>query len=203
MTVRKLSNDRQQYSRLSCHPSIVIISAAAAILLGNSCCELDVVNGFVPSVPRHQQSHFEYNLRLSPDLSQQISHYSSSEIRNDSKLYLKPLGYNYLVSQWMDARVLPLYSTRNKKTQKVSWSKSVNSLDEGGNDTTNGESRFGVRRRVRSVLKKAKKRTGIQNSSFKEEDEESGSPQLKTTLTASNVIADAASIGGLGAVVVD
>ncbi len=201
MTSRKLSNERQQYGRLSYHPSIVVISAAAAILLGNSCCELDVVNGFMSTVPRHRESQFEYNLRLSPGLQQPIL--PNSDRRNDSKLYLKSLGYNYLVNQWMDARVPPLYSTRNKKTQKVSWSKSVSELDDEGGSDNNGESRFGVRRRVRSVLKKAKKRTGIENSSFKEEDEDSGSTQIKTTLTASNVIADAASIGGLGAVVLD
>lgn len=58
------------------------------------------------------------------------------------------------------------------------------------------ESRFGVRRRVRSVLDKAKKRTGIDNSSA-EKDED---PYVQTGL---NVVAEAASIGGWGTVTTD
>lgn len=58
------------------------------------------------------------------------------------------------------------------------------------------ESRFGVRRRVKSVLDKAKKRTGIENSSV-EKNEES------YMQSGPNIVAEAASIGGWGTVVVD
>jgi hypothetical protein len=58
------------------------------------------------------------------------------------------------------------------------------------------ESRFGVRRRVKSVLDKAKKRTGIDNSSVEKDD----GPYVQT---GPNIVAEAASIGGWGAVVID
>jgi len=58
------------------------------------------------------------------------------------------------------------------------------------------ESRFGVRRRVKSVLDKAKKRTGIDNSSDEKNDE-------TYVQSGPNIIAEAASIGGSGAVVLD
>lgn len=68
------------------------------------------------------------------------------------------------------------------------------SNEKGGNG-----SRFGVRSRVRSVLQKAKKRTGISNNSDRTRPLSSPpkppSPQ--------SVIAEAASIGGLGAVIID
>lgn len=56
-------------------------------------------------------------------------------------------------------------------------------------------SRFGVRSRVRSVLKKARNRTGIANNSDKE--------QRTSRQTSQSVIAEAVSIGGLGAVLLD
>eukprot|EP00566_Odontella_aurita_P008107 CAMPEP_0113570700 /NCGR_PEP_ID=MMETSP0015_2-20120614/25127_1 /TAXON_ID=2838 /ORGANISM="Odontella" /LENGTH=658 /DNA_ID=CAMNT_0000473535 /DNA_START=148 /DNA_END=2127 /DNA_ORIENTATION=- /assembly_acc=CAM_ASM_000160 len=83
--------------------------------------------------------------------------------------------------------------------------------------SSSSESRLGVRRRVRSVLAKARSRTGIQNSSEEgggvgggggvgaangRKLNGSGTP-LKTTLSGLDVVAEAASIGGLGAVVVD
>ncbi|KAL3794315.1 hypothetical protein HJC23_012440 [Cyclotella cryptica] len=58
------------------------------------------------------------------------------------------------------------------------------------------ESRFGVRRRVKSVLDKAKKRTGIDNSSVQGRDE-------TFTQTGPNIVAETASIGGLGTASVD
>ncbi|KAL3766582.1 hypothetical protein ACHAWO_008256 [Cyclotella atomus] len=58
------------------------------------------------------------------------------------------------------------------------------------------ESRFGVRRRVKSVLDKAKKRTGIDNSSVEKNDE----PYMQS---GPNIVAEAASIGGWGTVVLD
>jgi len=52
------------------------------------------------------------------------------------------------------------------------------------------ESPLGVRRRVKAVLEKARSRTGIRNSS-------TDSRKIKTKQTASSILADAASIGGL------
>lgn len=52
------------------------------------------------------------------------------------------------------------------------------------------ESPLQVRRRVRAVIDKARTKTGIRNS-------------IRTRLSASSIVADAASIGGLGGVVVD
>lgn len=71
-------------------------------------------------------------------------------------------------------------------------------------------SQFGVRSRVRSVLEKARNRTGIRNNNSeknltprqKREQEEQRRRQSNPPSTQS-VIAEAASIGGLGAVVVD
>jgi len=80
------------------------------------------------------------------------------------------------------------------------WSRPATISDTDTNtsstaDRTKRESRFGVRSRVRSVLKKAKQRTGIRNNSEASLEKKEPSPQ--------SVIAEAASIGGLGAVVVD
>ena len=56
------------------------------------------------------------------------------------------------------------------------------------------ESPLGVRRRVKAVLAKAKSRTGISNSS----EDTDYRRKIKTKQTASSIVADAASIGGLG-----
>lgn len=85
-----------------------------------------------------------------------------------------------------------LYSTSgaDEEQQQVSFSK-------------RSESPLGVRRRVKAVLAKAKSRTGISNSSSEEEDDDERQQQpayrkIKTQQTASSIVADAASIGGLG-----
>lgn len=56
-------------------------------------------------------------------------------------------------------------------------------------------SRFGVRRRVKKVLQRARNRTGIQNSSERQ--------VLITEQSQFTVVAESASIGGLGGVMVD
>jgi hypothetical protein len=56
------------------------------------------------------------------------------------------------------------------------------------------ESRFGVRKRVRTVLDKAKKRTGIENGTTDGRNGEE-SPFVQSNL---NIVAEAASLGGLG-----
>lgn len=85
------------------------------------------------------------------------------------------------------------------------------SLDDGddsdGNDNVNGRSRFGVRSRVKSVLRKARNRTGIDNNSDTSSSTTAATAAYYTTRvrkpSTQSVISDAASIGGLGAVVVD
>jgi hypothetical protein len=61
------------------------------------------------------------------------------------------------------------------------------------------ESRFGVRKRVRTVLDKAKKRTGVDNRTDERRSNDE-SPFVQTDL---NVMVDAASVGGLGGIVFD
>ena len=70
----------------------------------------------------------------------------------------------------------------SRDEEDVSWSRS------GEN-----ESRFGVRRRVKKVLERAKNRTGIQNYS----------ETLTTKQSSTSILAESASIGGLGGVLVD
>lgn len=153
---------------------------------------------------------------------------------------------------------LKLYSSRrnanNPNKNQESWSNraTVSDTNASTGSSSKAESRFGVRRRVRKVLEKAKRRTGIRNNSEDDDGDfytlsgtrsssssfsssarsESASSSslftpstpsapvstspsivsatsaapprpLKTTSTVPNVVADAASIGGLGAVVVD
>ena len=68
------------------------------------------------------------------------------------------------------------------------------------------ESRFGVRKRVKSVLSKAKKRTGVNNVSMNKEREYSrivNGEKSSFIQTGPNVVAETASIGGLGDVALD
>jgi len=76
-----------------------------------------------------------------------------------------------------------VFASREKDAQTESWSRSASS----------DASRFGVRRRVRKVLARAKNRTGIKNAS----------ETLTTKQSSSSIVAESASIGGLGGVLVD
>jgi len=90
--------------------------------------------------------------------------------------------------------------------------KSVLRLRASRGEGENDKGRVGVRSRVKSVLKKARARTGIRNNTEGGNEypyvngNVSGRTQpkpLKTISSATAVVAEAASIGGLGAVVVD
>jgi hypothetical protein len=74
--------------------------------------------------------------------------------------------------------------------------------DDQLNGSKRSESPLGVRRRVKAALAKAKSRTGINNSSDDHDNKDNSVrplySKIKTQQTASNVIANAASIGGLG-----
>eukprot|EP00581_Thalassiosira_minuscula_P009768 CAMPEP_0183708524 /NCGR_PEP_ID=MMETSP0737-20130205/4819_1 /TAXON_ID=385413 /ORGANISM="Thalassiosira miniscula, Strain CCMP1093" /LENGTH=501 /DNA_ID=CAMNT_0025936417 /DNA_START=457 /DNA_END=1962 /DNA_ORIENTATION=+ len=90
---------------------------------------------------------------------------------------------------------------RQKPSLDTTWSNAVREKSELN------ESRFGVRKRVRSVLDKAKKRTGIENSSTSTVKRDTEPKRINGDAsyyqTGPNVVAEAASLGGLGAVVVD
>ena len=93
---------------------------------------------------------------------------------------------------------------RSRKTFNVdtTWSNAVRQRSDLN------ESRFGVRKRVRTVLDKAKKRTGIENGS--ESNGTENEQQLSSSRGAANgesssfvqtglnIMADAASVGGIG-----
>ena len=78
----------------------------------------------------------------------------------------------------------PLLASREKNAPTESWSKSAAGAAS--------PSRVGVRRRVQKVLQRAKNRTGIQNAS-----------ELNTKQSTSSIVAESASIGGLGGVLMD
>lgn len=101
-----------------------------------------------------------------------------------------------------------LFMTRGDKSSYDAlkgWSRSatVNDIDTSTSTATdvNGEfSKLGVRSRVKKILRKARSRTGIRNNS--EDSLPTPIPPPKPP-TPQSVIAEAASIGGLGGVVVD
>ena len=89
---------------------------------------------------------------------------------------------------------------RNRSNHNVdtTWSNAVRQRSELN------ESRFGVRKRVQTVLDKAKKRTGIDNSSAAPDRQPKRkkweSPYVQS---GPNIVAEAASMGGLEPVVID
>lgn len=85
---------------------------------------------------------------------------------------------------------------RSRKTFSVdtTWSNAVRQKSDLN------ESRFGVRKRVRTVLDKAKKRTGIENGTD-EQQSKGANGESAFLQTGLNIMAEAASVGGLGEVV--
>ena len=92
---------------------------------------------------------------------------------------------------------------RSRKTFNVdtTWSNAVRQRSDLN------ESRFGVRKRVRTVLDKAKKRTGIENGTENNGTENEQQPSSRGAAngesssfvqTGLNIMADAASVGGIG-----
>ena len=90
---------------------------------------------------------------------------------------------NNSIQQWSISRKSPNH--RRSTTSVDTWSNAVRQKSDLN------ESRFGVRRRVKSVLDKAKKRTGIENSST---GEKGGDGRGKRP--GRNIVAETASIGG-------
>lgn len=197
-----------------CDINIVLVSAATVLLAANNCCFSTYA--FTPQ--------------------QQIGKYQPSGSINDSfPRNIKGINLQPIIrKRRCDLREFEsetsntsLYSSPRRRNNNESWSKRatiMSSTEERSKTRSRGESRYGVRRRVKSVLEKAKKRTGIRNNSedFLNSSIPASSPPsprqpissqkfppppsskpLKTTSSVTNVVAEAASIGGLGAVVVD
>ncbi|KAL7498961.1 hypothetical protein ACHAWT_010311 [Skeletonema menzelii] len=110
---------------------------------------------------------------------------ASSPYRASSALFVPPRSrtttlahsYHFMSTQKRPKQNRPINNTSG------SWSNAVRQKSELD------ESRFGVRNRVKSVLKKAKKRTGIENASAAKG---SGSPSKRS---GASIIAETASIG--------
>ena len=178
--------------------NIVLVSAATALLAVNNCCFCAFA-----FTPQQQIGNYNFHGRLNQLLPQNIEGINTHPIirkRRCDLLEIEP-----------KATSTTLFSSPRRSNNKKSWSKRatiMSSTEESTETRRNRESRYGVRRRVKSVLEKAKKRTGIRNNSedFLNSSIPSPAPplkSLKTTSSVTNVVAEAASIGGLGAVVVD
>jgi len=132
-------------------------------------------------------------------------HYSIHS-RAPSALFVSPISRSSVINPSMSIqRKTPQEQRRTNSNLDTTWSNAVRQKSELN------ESRFGVRKRVKSVLKKAQKRTGIENASDangKEQTRINGGSSYVVQAssfvqTGPNIVAETASIGGLGAVVVD
>jgi len=125
--------------------------------------------------------------------------------RSPSALFVSPIYRSSLINPSMSIQRKTPHQHRTATSDlDTTWSNAVRQKSELN------ESRFGVRKRVKSVLKKAKKRTGIENSSTVEVKKpkriNGASSYVRNgsfVQTGPNIVAEAASIGGLGAVIVD
>jgi len=100
--------------------------------------------------------------------------------RSPSALFVPPISRR---SPSMSIQRKTPQQSRRTPNLDTTWSKAVRQRSDLN------ESRFGVRKRVRSVLDKAKKRTGIENSS-------TGTDKQSFVQTGPNIVAEAASLGG-------
>jgi len=132
-------------------------------------------------------------------------HYSIHS-RAPTALFVSPISRSSMINPSMSIqRKTPQEQRRTNSNLDTTWSNAVRQKSKLN------ESRFGVRKRVKSVLKKAQKRTGIENASDTNGKEQTringGSSYVFQTSsfvqTGPNIVAETASIGGLGAVVVD
>ena len=180
--------------------NIVLVSAAAVLLATKSC----------------SSSAFAFTPQ------QQIGNHHPSSIINH-QFHQNVKGIHPIIRnkrcdllQIESTTSTSLYSSPRRGSDQDSWSKRATIMSSTKDSTpTRGKegSRYGVRSRVKSVLERAKKRTGIRNNSedYLNSSKPSSSPAslptrtkiIKTTSSVTNVVAEAASIGGLGAVVVD
>lgn len=128
--------------------------------------------------------------------------YKIHKSRAPSALFVSPVSWHSFASRSQR----PSMSIQRKTPQQrrkapnldTTWSNAVRQKSDLN------ESRFGVRKRVRSVLDKAKKRTGIENSSAGPDQQLKRLNGEATFIQSGlNIVAETASIGGLEAVVVD
>ena len=226
--------------------NIVLISAATVLLAtctmnAKHCCNASFISSVYYnknySFQQRRYNNNDFNSIIqeanNPKFTASSSSSSSSSISStfSFELYSTPRRRRLTNQESWSKRATVSSDTTDSSSRKRS-SNDDNDDDDDDNDRSRSESRFGVRRRVRSVLEKAKQRTGIRNNSedflnaattttssssitgsssnFNNNGARrpsstsiSSSRSLKTMSTAPNIVADAASIGGLGAVVVD
>lgn len=171
------ASDRHKRSKCSIRRHAMFLFAAAALLL----CSPSIVTYASAS------SSLDYKIHKS---------------RAPSALFVSPVSWQSFASRSqhpsMSIQRKPPQQRRKAPNLDTTWSNAVRQKSDLN------ASRFGVRKRVRSVLDKAKKRTGIENSSTVPGK---GVKRLngETTFIQSglNIVAETASIGGLEAVVVD
>ena len=175
-----------------CHYLVSLVTTICVL----SCYSIQGIDGFVAS---------SSSLPPSPNNAYYEQSWSNTIRPLRSKQLSPPSRFRLLLSTTT--------CTRTKASSLVTRHETANGDDNDEQVTSfskRSESPLGVRRRVKAVLAKAKSRTGIRNSSEddddyyereQEEEEWTSYPrgQLKTKQqTASNIVADAASIGGLG-----
>jgi len=176
---------KRQYDMMNHNSNIILVSAAIVLLVTSMYSSNTMIaQAFEPSssirwtilTPTNTQSSTSHN-----QVSSLIRHTTSA-----SRIISYPITH--------------LYGTDNKKSQPT-WSKAAMVTDATSERTVSRrrESKLGVRRRVKSVLKKARRRTGIRNNS--EGEDEVRKSSRKSSIPS--VVAEAASIGGLGAVIVN
>ena len=176
---------------------------AVAILI----CSLGEVNGFSPStitglreVFRYEDSTTSFSNKFETNSLPKISinlPFSTLHQEKQYECYRKSNSALFMATRRDNNSSSDTAKnwSRAATIQDIETDNSVVKQDEKKKKGTNG-SRFGVRSRVRSVLEKAKNRTGISNNSDRTKpSSKPPSPQ--------SVIAEAASIGGLGAVIID
>jgi hypothetical protein len=169
----------------SLRPSFVDAWVMAPSSFRKSAAHVPSEPGVAPSIHHnsyiaHRQSIFDLSSKHSNDQGDDED--SQRAAAGESRF-----GFRRRVNKVLRSRRL-FSSSADDDLDDSSWSRS-------------GESRFGVRRRVKKVLQRAKSRTGISNSS--EEYQYDDDRPLKTKQSSFTIVAESASIGGLGGVLVD
>jgi len=116
-----------------------------------------------------------------------MTHAASSPYRTSSAFFVPPRSRNTHSAHsnhFMSTQKRPKQNRPGNTIARTTWSNAVRQKSELD------ESRFGVRSRVKSVLKKAKKRTGIENSSASTINKES--PSVRS---GASIVAETASLG--------
>ena len=166
---------QQQYSQYNRRRNMLSFVAAAAVLI----CYPSI---FSPA---------------SASASPSTQHYT----RVPPAFFVPPISrHSPNINPLMSIQRMSPQQRRNKRNLDTTWSNAVREKSELN------ESRFGVRKRVKSVLKKAKKRTGVENSSTGADKQQTKTiyyGESSFRQTGLNIVAETASIGGLGEVVID